>query len=263
MGITNPHYSEPVESGQFCWRVDGFDYWSKTLYTDESKAIESAKAFCKEKLGVGKYTIHLGITDTQPVDCRNLVERYRQHLSYGWEHKELFGAMGLPKSLWKQTSSQIALAVESELVKAAQNSRRTTINKVKHTFFTVKPDDMGIAAKSLSDLVSELRNEYSRYSTDWVKVSSLQTLLEKASVELFEQHELPFSIQRMRIWQGYERTKDRLHVVCEEPFNDGRFHRVSNETLCTKQPVIDTSDYNEPVPCLACLDRLAKIEAKL
>ena len=38
---------------------------------------------------------------------------------------------------------------------------------------------------------------------------------------------------------------------------------VSNETLCTKQLGIDTADYNEPVPCLACLDRLVKIEAKL
>lgn len=100
-------------------------------------------------------------------------------------------------------------------------------------------------------------------NTDWVKVGSIQSLLVKKADELSDELDLPFVVESMRIWQGYERTKDRLHIVCEAPFSEGRFHRQENEPLCTRSPELDESDYNEPVPCLACLGRLIKIEAKL
>ena len=263
MSILNPHSREPVKSGLYCWRLNKASCWESVLYQSEEEAYASATEHCVNRLGVGKHTIHIGITDTVQIQCSELIERYRKHLSLGWEHQDLFYAMGLPQSTHAKTSSLIADSVVSVLNDAAKNSRKTSIKKLKHKYFTVKPSDLGISENTLSELVSALRRQYSSLSTNWVKVQSIQSLISIKAKELINEYELPFVIEKMRIWQGYDRTKDRLHLVCKEPFSDGRFHRLEKEPLCTKAPKIDDSDYSEPVPCLACLDRLLKIESNL
>lgn len=55
------------------------------------------------------------------------------------------------------------------------------------------------------------------------------------------------------------RTKTRFHIVCDAPFSNGRFERLLNTPLCTKNPELNDIGNEEPIPCTACIDRLVVI----
>ena len=79
MDSFNPHKESPVASNLYCWRIGNTRSWAKAVYETDTKALEAAKEHCKNRLGVGKYTIHIGVTKTEPVNCEPIIKRYKQH----------------------------------------------------------------------------------------------------------------------------------------------------------------------------------------
>ena len=71
----NPHCNEPVESGKFCWRINDGRAWKKETHDTENEALNTAKTYCIDNIGVGEYTIHIGITKTEPVETQQLIDR--------------------------------------------------------------------------------------------------------------------------------------------------------------------------------------------
>ncbi len=171
--------------------------------------------------------------------------------------------MRLPKSKWAETAKAIVRAVATELIHATKACVGTHILKVRHVFFSVTPAVVGIESCTVELLVADIRTEYKLMSPDWLKVSRLQQLLCNHADEVIERCSLPLSIESMRIWQGFDRTKDRLHIVCEAPYELGRFERSEGDTLCQKSPKKDGEAQETDLPCLVCMDRLVKIEKSL
>lgn len=260
MSIANPHHLEPVAEGLYCWRVDQQNGWNSKLYTSEDNALLDAQEYCKSNLSIGKHTIYLGVTRTESVDCSGLIQRYVETASQAWQYDSLFRAMRLPKSKWTETAKVIGSAIAPELASAAKACKNTQIVKVRHVFFSVTPAAVGIEACNVEQFIADLRAEYKLMSPDWTKVARLQQLLCRHADEVIERYSLPFSIEGMRIWQGVDRTKDRLHIVCEAPYELGRFERSEGDALCQKSPKQDGEADETDLPCLACFDRLVKIE---
>lgn len=263
MSIANPHQLEPVAEGLYCWRVNQQNGWNAKLYPCEDSALLAAQEYCKSNLGIGKHTIYLGVTRNDPVDCSALIQRYIETASQAWEYDSLFRAMCLPKSKWAETAKAIGRAVAPELINATKACVGTHILKVRHVFFSVTPAVVGIESCTVELLVADIRTEYKLMSPDWLKVSRLQQLLCNHADEVIERCSLPLSIESMRIWQGFDRTKDRLHIVCEAPYELGRFERSEGDTLCQKSPKKDGDAQETDLPCLVCMDRLVKIEKSL
>lgn len=260
MSIANPHQLEPVPEGLFCWRINQQRSWNANLYTSEVAAILGAQDYCKTNLGIGRHTIYLGMTRTTSVDPSGPIQRHLNTISLTREYDDLFRAMCLPKSKWAQTAKAIASAISPELNKAAKLCSSTHILKVRHVFFSVTPILAGIQSCSLDQLVLELRTVYKMASPDWLKVSRLQQLVCDTAKEFIQHNSLPFAITSMRIWQGIDRTKDRLHIVCVSPYESGRFGRLPGEPLCQKSPKQDDKPLKTDLPCLACFDKLVSIE---
>ena len=95
----NPHCNEPVESGKFCWRINDGRAWKKETHDTENEALNTAKTYCIDNIGVGEYTIHIGITKTEPVETQQLIDRYITHIEMFGDIGPLFSAMGLPSSM--------------------------------------------------------------------------------------------------------------------------------------------------------------------
>lgn len=259
MDIFNPHNQEPVESGQFCWRVNQSRSWDSGLYKTESEAIEAAKAHCLKQVGVGRHTIHIGVTKTEPVNNQVLIKRYQQHLAWSGEIRDVLSAMGLPLSLQKATQSEIASGIGETLSRATLSCKRTEIVKQGHRFFCVDMEDVGIKALSIAELLAELRSYYSASKPEWNMVKHVQKALIMQTEAIIKKKNLPFKIQPLCLWQGFDRTKTRLHIVCSDRFSDKRFHREKDAPLCIKTPKIETPDDSCPAPCLTCFERLSKI----
>lgn len=259
MDIFNPHNEEPVESGQFCWRVNQSQGWGNGLYKTESEAIEAAKVHCLQQVGVGRHTIHIGVTKTEPVNNQALIERYRQHLAWSGEIRDVLSAMGLPRSMREVTQNEIASAIGEVLSRAALSCKRTEIVKQGHRFFRVGMDDVGIKASSIPELIAELRSHYSANKPEWNMVKHVQTALIMQAEAVIKKRKLPFKIQPLCLWQGFDRTKTRLHLVCTDRFSNKRFHREKDAPLCMKSPKIETLDDSCPAPCLTCFERLGKL----
>jgi hypothetical protein len=262
MDSFNPHKDSPVASNLYCWRIGNTRSWAKAVYETDTKALEAAKEHCKNRLGVGKYTIHIGVTKTEPVNCEPIIKRYKQHLEYGWDNPELFRAMAIPKEHWKRLTNEIAELVTNKLVEASALSSNTQISKVKHHYFTVSPSDIGIEQTGIESLLNQIKTEYRTSKTDWHKVDGLQTLLIQQAQQLIEKHQHPFFIKALMVWQGYERTKSRLHIVCNSSIKVGRFSRDVNDTLCKKSPSLVEEAENTQLPCIACLERLLKLSSE-
>ena len=262
MDSFNPHKDLPVASNLYTWRIGKAKDWAKAIYQTDEKALEAAKEHCINNIGVGKHTIHVGITKTEPVDCKPIIQRYKQHLEYGWDNPQLFRAMAIPKEHWKRLTNEIAELVTGKLVEASALSSNTQISKVKHHYFTVTPSDIGIEQTGIESLLNQIKTEYRTSTTDWHKVDGLQTLLIQQAQQLIEQHQHPFVIKSLMVWQGYERTKSRLHIACNGSIKAGRFSRDANDTLCKKSPsLVDEAD-NTKLPCIACLERLLKLSSE-
>ena len=261
--ITNPHYTEPVQNGRFCWRVNKQDYWNSEVYETENAALNKAKAYCKERLGVGKHTIYIGVTETFSQDNEVLIERYLSHFKLFCEYEDLFKAMAIPKSKWDSINNALACAVEAELKKASESNLRTNINKVRHVFYNVNPIDLDIDSEAIGDLLKQIRSEYKFFNKDWAKIESLQKLLIDKAHELIETNKLPFSTTQIAIWEGFDRTKNRVHIVCDSPFIQARFERAQGDTLCKKNPKSIDELESTKTPCLSCIERLIKIVEQL
>lgn len=252
----------PLASNLYSWRIGNATDWANAVYETNEKALEAAKEHCKNKIGVGKHTIHIGVSKTEPVNCEPIIQRYKQHLECGWDNHQLFGAMSIPKEHWKRLTNEIAELVTNKLVEASALSSKTQISKVKHCYFTVSPSDIGIEQTGIESLLNQIKAEYRTSSTDWHKIDGLQTLLIQQAQKLIEQHQHPFLIKSLMVWQGYERTKSRLHIVCNSSITTGRFSRDINDTLCKKSPsLVDEAD-NTKLPCIACIERLLKLSSE-
>lgn len=262
MDIFNLNIDLPVARNLYSWRIGDATGWVKAVYESDEKALEAAKEHCKDKIGVGKHTIHIGVSKTEPVNCKPIIQRYKQHLEYGWDIRKLFGAMSIPKEHWKRLTNEIAELVTNKLVEASALSSNTQISKVKHCYFTVSPSDIGIEKADIENLLYQIKTEHQNPTTDWQKVDGLQTLLIQQAQQLIEKYQHPFFIKSLMVWQGYERTKSRLHIVCNNSIKAGRFSRGINDTLCKKSPsLVDEAD-NTKLPCTACLERLLKLSSK-
>lgn len=259
MNVANPHYLEPALSYLYCWRVNKQAAWDKKLFVTDGDALADAQTYCKENLGLGKHTIHLGVTETNPVDCSSTIRRHLDHASLTRDYHDLFISMGLPKSKWVDTAKAIGAAIEVELTKASDLCEKTQIVKVRHVYFFMTPADAGIVSDSLESIISQLRSEYSLMTPDWLKVGRLQQLLLTETERMLRDQSLPFSIRSLRIWEGHNRTKDRLHVVCDSSYDVGRFRREPKAPLCQKVAKYDGDAAGTTLPCLACLDRLLLI----
>lgn len=259
MTFANPHYLEPALSNLYCWRVNKQGAWDKKLFVSEGDALADAQEYCKKNLSIGKHTIHLGVTETNAVDCSGTIRRHVDHTSHGCDYHDLFIAMSLPKSKWLDTTRAIGAAIGAELTKAALWCERTQIIKVRHVNFVVTAADAGIIPDGLESLLDQIRSEYKLSAADWVKLGRLQQLLRSETELVLKQHKLPFSVRSLRIWEGNDRTKDRLHIVCDAQYDLSRFGRKLNAPLCIKSPKYDGDAGATALPCLACVDRLLRI----
>ena len=261
--ILNPHQLEPAKEGLFCWRIKHQASWNNQLYQSENDALCAAQTYCDSNLSIGKHTIFIGVTINTPVDSKGVVDRYINTASQAWHYDELFRAMRLPKSMWAKTAKSLGSVIGQELANATQSCLSTKIEKVRHQYYAVTPAAAGILANTVETLLKELRAQYDAFSTDWLKVARLQQLLRQHADIMIDRLSLPFTIESMRIWQGIDRTKDRLHIVCDAPYEQGRFERIEGDTLCQKSPTIDGEADDVDLPCLACLDRLVKTDKTL
>ena len=257
----NPHCNEPVESGKFCWRINDGRAWKKETHDTENEALNTAKTYCIDNIGVGEYTIHIGITKTEPVETQQLIDRYITHIEMFGDIGPLFSAMGLPSSMHAKAKKDVARATQHVLQNLTHLCKRTTILSYATHLFSVKNKDVGIVSTSLPYLLMELRAQYGHANPDWTTVRNLQILLVRKSRELISDHSLPFELKAMCLWQGYERTKNKLHIVCTESYGQKRFHRIKGSPLCVKTPKIENNQDEHPTPCLTCVERLIKLIA--
>jgi hypothetical protein len=257
--ITNPFYDHPVQSGLFVWRIAGQKRWGSETYKTDKQALLAAKAQLLNASRIGKHTIVIGVTNTAAVNSEALIARYQKHLSLGFEYDELFSAMGIHKKQWPSLSTALASNVAAELIKYSEEGRRTTIDEVTRSIFTLIPKDVGIDVQGLPALIELLKSQYKSAAPDWAKVTTLQSLLVDESKRIIAKKQLPLSVEVMQVWQGFDHTKDRYHVVCLKRVSSGRFNRETGDLLCKKAPQVHEKSNDNPVPCLSCLERLAKL----